>query len=1045
MNKYLFLGLLFVTAYGWSQNQANYSEQFSKLVQVPNSPEAEAFTQYGSYDVGLLTGTPNISVPLYTFKGKEMDLPISLTYDATGIKVTQVASNVGLGWNLNIGGRVSRQTRGLSDHGTVTPGPLSNSIRQKILKYRDYNGVSDDTGLIFDNSSLANAKASVQDYYEFMEDVQKSEIDIEQDYFSVNGMGLNDIIWMDTETYGPVALKNPNLKVESPLPLGTNSGFFDILYWEFLDEQGNRYYFGNYVDGDLPYNPVTNPSNPIEIIKRTDDKDTQPIPNSNITYNSSWLLSKVVSANGKDVYYFNYTNYDELDLPEIPNVINQTISHNKVHTGGGHTEYTGDGQLPGPTQISSVKTLNTVQLLESVYHNGKEIIRFEFEDRYDIQNGTNKAIKGIKIYEDYASSQTPVEEIEFETTEFGPANPSSYYERRLKLDEVKIGKGSEANKYTFDYYSPTLVPSRLSKSIDLFGYFNNEPNPTHFESLTQFNLPGADREPSENQTKIGTLKSIAYPTGGYTEFHFENHKNATEIFPGLRIQSIKNYSAQSVLETEKIYEYPNDKVSQNFTPLTHVIETPEKSPCIDDGFGIYPATIYRYIYPPNMDDDPYITYEEVIEKSMSNGVENGHTVYTFKTGNENWINFNQMPFHNYHYTTGQSIGSPTSSTIKNDAGNTLVSEINTYGNIGSIYTDKTFVVAQNPLKHFSYICVTRNGNYVSVYSGDGQADPDTSSCPTINLEFWQIESQGHESIAGRYCTGPNSLPINVHTLAKFEQRSIFITADLASMVSMQKTEHFNTLQKTTTTSNEFGSASLLLSATNVTIGNDEEERVEYTYPEDIPVGQRSQAENELISQNKVAIPLKTTTKRIDSNDDENTISVQETEYKIWNIGSEQYVLPEFFRGKKGGNSGFIEDRIKVVELDSFGNIVEAKLINGTSVSYLWGYNGKYPVAKIENASYAEATNNSLNLDFNKIDNPNSIQDIQVEIQKIRTGLPNAQVTTFTYEPLVGVNSITDPKAYTMTYHYDNQNRLQYVKDQDGNVLTENNYNLRTNN
>ena len=49
------------------------------------------------------------------------------------------------------------------------------------------------------------------------------------------------------------------------------------------------------------------------------------------------------------------------------------------------------------------------------------------------------------------------------------------------------------------------------------------------------------------------------------------------------------------------------------------------------------------------------------------------------------------------------------------------------------------------------------------------------------------------------------------------------------------------------------------------------------------------------------------------------------------------------------------------------------------------------------------------------------------------------VTTYTYKPLVGISSITDPKGYITTYEYDELNRLKFVKDRDGNIISENIY------
>lgn len=48
-----------------------------------------------------------------------------------------------------------------------------------------------------------------------------------------------------------------------------------------------------------------------------------------------------------------------------------------------------------------------------------------------------------------------------------------------------------------------------------------------------------------------------------------------------------------------------------------------------------------------------------------------------------------------------------------------------------------------------------------------------------------------------------------------------------------------------------------------------------------------------------------------------------------------------------------------------------------------------------------------------------------------------QVTTYTYDPLIGVTSITDPRGETIYYEYDEFNRLEFVKDADGNILSKN--------
>lgn len=47
---------------------------------------------------------------------------------------------------------------------------------------------------------------------------------------------------------------------------------------------------------------------------------------------------------------------------------------------------------------------------------------------------------------------------------------------------------------------------------------------------------------------------------------------------------------------------------------------------------------------------------------------------------------------------------------------------------------------------------------------------------------------------------------------------------------------------------------------------------------------------------------------------------------------------------------------------------------------------------------------------------------------------DAQITTYTYDPLAGMTSETDSRGYTIYYEYDDLQRLRNVKDNDGNIV-----------
>ena len=112
--------------------------------------------------------------------------------------------------------------------------------------------------------------------------------------------------------------------------------------------------------------------------------------------------------------------------------------------------------------------------------------------------------------------------------------------------------------------------------------------------------------------------------------------------------------------------------------------------------------------------------------------------------------------------------------------------------------------------------------------------------------------------------------------------------------------------------------------------------------------------------------------------------------------------------------------------------------DGINTNILWGYNGQYPVAKIVGSTYSAAS--SL-VDQTVLDNATASTDValRLELNKLRS-LSNCFVTTYTYKPLVGLSSETDPNNRTIYYEYDLENRLKLTRDKDNNILKGYSYN-----
>jgi YD repeat-containing protein len=123
------------------------------------------------------------------------------------------------------------------------------------------------------------------------------------------------------------------------------------------------------------------------------------------------------------------------------------------------------------------------------------------------------------------------------------------------------------------------------------------------------------------------------------------------------------------------------------------------------------------------------------------------------------------------------------------------------------------------------------------------------------------------------------------------------------------------------------------------------------------------------------------------------------------------------------------------------NLQQYEARNMPKTSILWGYNGLYPIVKAENVSIRQIERCLSSVELNTVKSGDSISDIEMRtiLNKIRLALPNALVTTYTYKPLIGMTSKTEPNGITTFYEYDELGHLKNIKDADGKLIETNEY------
>lgn len=486
----------------------NIIAQTPGLVTVARpSPNAQAMQKYGEIPVSAYTGVPSISVPLYTINFRDINIPLSLSYHASGIKVSEEASQVGLGWALNAGGSISRNIIGDDDFDG------NNYFNTAVTDFSDGKGptLTIQPGCVAQvfNKNPGQPTISTYDMTNFLNSSPPSDFQPDQYFFNFLGHSGKFITRRDKSV---VLQKQEKLQITCMASDGSA--------WQIKGVDGTTYDF-------TQFETYTDNSSPM-------------------VHKSAWYLTRITSPAGNTVL-FNYT--------VLPNRYIQPISSysmtrqdfvSPVTFSFGSFSGTGFTLQAG---IAPGKNYSMVLLSSIDFTNG--VAQFNYSDNRPDLSG-DKRLDSVSIYA--KDSKGNISSAPFKTIALGYGffnygdfddsyNAGTDAEaQRLKLMQVQQvgyngGVRTTEAPYVFNYFEgsvTTNLPSKASFAKDHWGYYNGKTNNSSLipstinvnstDAVTSLlGLPGPERDPDTTYMRAFTLQSIQYPTGGSTEFQYESN------------------------------------------------------------------------------------------------------------------------------------------------------------------------------------------------------------------------------------------------------------------------------------------------------------------------------------------------------------------------------------------------------------------------------------------------------------------------------------------------------------------------------------------
>jgi len=532
------------------------------------------------FNVDLYTGTGSASIPIYSYGVDNLGLGVSLSYSTKGVRVNDASSSVGLGWQLNAYGTISREVRGIEDEVIYQTRFYSNLINQFSWGYDGgyncnapqvcFNHLDSLQGILAPNAlGVYDIPSDPAHFYHY-----KVYDDQEPDLFHFNlgnrsfsftfkKVGTSLVYYTfpksDVKIDVTYADYDPATGVYTTTGTGIpGNGGIDSLHgiitFTITDESGNKFYFKR---GDYQ-------------IKEFDLDSLQFTPHKGTYYaTQNWVIDKIVTFTGKQITYQYIKAYvdnlesiteeyrswesgtpNEIKVKEqkwkgYKNHISQisypdgvVLNFSVDNTAGGRCDCAGDFRLKSIIIQSSITSTNVNKItyrLDQAYFNTPKYTLTQTELPYTTCSTLTStyltAAKG------------------FTSTYFKDRHKNRGL--RLKLKSItRIGTDNTTSElyYTFGY-NATPLPYRFGPGQDYYGFPNGDtslpyplgyrPSTGNYDSLWYVTIPqngkswGANRSYNFNYAQSSVLNKITNGLGGQDSMAFVDYNVQNPVEPFL--------------------------------------------------------------------------------------------------------------------------------------------------------------------------------------------------------------------------------------------------------------------------------------------------------------------------------------------------------------------------------------------------------------------------------------------------------------------------------------------------------------------------------